>query len=389
MAFIGFLFAGTSSGHLDSGDPVHIDIESSDYVAGEPVTFHLFVSNPRDEPASFMFPSSCDLFGSVESERRLLASWDPHSSYCLMYVWGLDVPARTSQPWHTVAFETNPDDGCIRFHAYLYGYDVSGQVETCPGPSTPSAPPTRPMVLVVSAPSAAESGGPLALSAMTRTPEGTPIEGIRINVSLGDESSVTALTGPDGTAYLATQVPVAIETTMTSLLVHAVGEGWRSATETRNVTVSPPDVPRLILRSALLSGDIVHSEGTAVLEYSVRGSDGTIPEALSVDIQPTLTFVIEQETDLGDGRHVVVLRAKRVSESQVASVRIATNAPGFAGAESLAEYHVLAVSPAVPEGSENRRDHGAWIVPLSAAVIVACAGVWLCGLWRRQKARQE
>jgi hypothetical protein len=380
------LVTGASSAHLVPGDPVHLDLEFGAYVAGEPLTLRLFVSNPTDAHASFLWRSSCTLVGSLESEGRVLAFWNPYG-ICRTVIVGLDVPANSSVLLHNWIFDTRPDDGCIRIDLSLYGYSVSGFAETCPGPAPP---PLGRMVLVMSVPAAARSGESLGFHATARTQEGRAIEGISISAHLGDAGVGATVTGPDGVAHFSALVGEVTAASLTSLVVQASGEGWHSASRTADVLVFPALSKYLVLEASPVTGDLIRSGGVGMVYLLVRGNDGLLPPNLSVAVEPQAPLRLADLRDLGGGRYQLTLETAAANESSVATVRIVANAPGFDGGEARLDYVVSAAQTTPTEDGSHTPDEVS-IVPLLAAGVAAvamAAGATLVVSARRRRARR-
>ena len=367
-ALAALMVAGASSAHLVPGDPVHLDIEFDTYVAGEPLTFRLFVSNPTDAIASFTWTSSCTHVGYMESERRVLALWNPYGP-CLTVMVGMDVPAISSFLWHNRTLDTLPDDGCIRVDISLNGYPVSGSAETCPGPAPP---PLARMMLMIYAPAIARSGESFDFRAKTQTQDGRSIEGIDVLARLGDAEVDTATTGADGVAHLSALAPDVTATIFISLVLQASGTGWHTASRTVSLLVLPPVSRYLVLVASPVTGDLIESEGVGMVELVVRGNDGLPAANVSVAVEPEAPLRIADQRDIGGGRYQLTLRAGAVNESSVATVRVVANAPGFDGGELRLDYVVLAAqAPPTEDGSQTPDEVS--IVPLLAVGVVVAA----------------
>jgi len=382
-----FLLSGSVSAHLVPGDPMHVDVDvSPKYVAGESVTFRLFVSNPGPDPVQLVWPNSCVLSGGVYSERRTLAFWP--GSICLFVIVSLDVPADTSLHWMTFALPTREDDGCIDFNVGLNRHlEVrSGSARTCPA-SPP--PPLGTISLSVSGPTAAKSGEVLGFSVQAWTSGGLAIEGIRIDAILGAEELPAAYTGLHGRLSITAPLPNVELTTLTTLLVHASGEGWRNASTSRTILIFPPDRRYLVLESRFATGDIMRTGEQAILEVTVRGNDrAPVPEAiLAVDITDPL--VVEENVALGDGRHRLTLRAGVVSEGRIVSVRIVASAPQSEGGETVVDYAVLPPTATTGHDLPESIDRPPWDAFAALGVLSAVAVVSFAMIRRHRKARRR
>jgi hypothetical protein len=384
-ALAALMVAGASSAHLVPGDPVHLDIEFDTYVAGKPLTFQLFISNPTDAIASFMWTSSCTHVGYMESERRFLAIWSAPGP-CLTVMVGMDVPAMSSFLWHSWTLDTLPDDGCIRIDVSLNGYPVSGSGETCPGPKMP---PPGTMSLSVSSPAAAKSGEAFEFTVQARTANGLAIEGVRVDAALGAEELPTAHTGLDGRLSITAPVPDVESTTLTTLLVRASGEGWRNASTTRTILIFPPDRRYLVLESRFATRDIIRSGEPAILELTVRGNDGAPVAEASLAVEITDPLVVEENVALGDGRHRLVLRAGTVSEGGIASVRIVANAPDWEGGVTVVDYAVLPPTAATDRNVPESVDLPPWEAFAALGIVSAVAVILFAVIRRHRKARDR